>query len=730
MEGSNVHVHASETSLKTTKAFTNGSIVIDRDARIITFAKFPPVPLPTALVVGVGTPLSLQLVAPDGSLKKQTRAVTLTGNVKFPNILRAAGQSMTSAKFSKVDGWGIVVYKYRAYFTHPGVETTGGVPQWLKDSAERQKGLWNRLAWLCRDARRKCSPVPTEEIQKFVNDTIIPSIDAYNVPLGRKGAKEKIKHPAKLKKEAPGLDGVWSFIGSMRQRIEEGHGVPEGLLDQAVAFVSQFTADYTPLNEFMNAIDQIADREAHALVMEQGGDPIALRPFEIRPVVKSFKAVLEMRKSVKSAWSDGWPSLKHADSANADSWGLHYYFNKAGVEAELLSTPKGLPGLIFGGPLGVATTGHPEMIGRDSKRSLRSAEISVLGYNKERWSFRFAVLQHRALPAGSHVKEWKLIYKGGQLWICLVVELQRRVVAAGPVAAGLDVGWRRTENGIRFGTLYEPQSNTFREIEMDLQRSPVDTTAHTPFRVDLGPTRWEKRNIVTLMPEWKSGDPFPGCFEMRPLLSARRSDLLKEVKISLKGLLRERCPSWIDKAGETGLLNLKVEFKDDVAVQQILNDWASKYDVFSKVSSAFFERSTKRIECGHMQVAHDVCRYLQAKGTNHLVVETAFIAKVSQVHNNEDHPALKLSQKYRQFAAVSKFVQALKSIAPQYGLVIDTRSGADTTRICHHCGHLNPATEKEASGCEDCGNLIHQDQNAAINLSRAGSEPEIGDVAA
>lgn len=87
-----------------------------------------------------------------------------------------------------------------------------------------------------------------------------------------------------------------------------------------------------------------------------------------------------------------------------------------------------------------------------------------------------------------------------------------------------------------------------------------------------------------------------------------------------------------------------------------------------------------------MQVAHDVCRYLQAKGSNHLIVETAFIAKVSQVHNNEDHPSLKLSRKYRQFAAVSKFVQALKNLAPQYGLAIATRSGADTTRICHHCG--------------------------------------------
>jgi hypothetical protein len=731
--GSTIHVHTSEVSLKSTKAFTNGSIVIDRDARTMTFAKLPPVPLPAAMAVAKGAALDLQLVAPDGSLKRQTRTIVLTANEKYPEILRTSGRSTQLAKFSAADGWGIVVYKFRAYFTHPGVETSGEVPQWLKESIARQKALWNRLAWLCWDARRKCSPVPTEEVQQFVSDVILPAIDAYNVALGRERTKEKIKHPVKLKKEAPGLDGVWSFIGSLRKRIEEGRAVPEGLLDQAVAFASQFTADYTPLNDFLNAIDQIADRESHALVMEKDGDPIALKPFEIRPVVKSFKAVIAMRKSVKSAWSDGWPLLKYPDSPNADSWGLHYYFNKAGVEAELLTTPKGLPGLTFGEPLGVARTGHPQMNAskrRASKRSLRAAEISVSGYNKERWNFRFAVLQHRELPVGSHVKEWKLIFKEGKLWLCLVVELQRRVVAAGPVAAGLDVGWRRTESGIRFGTLYEPQSHTFRELEMDLQRSPVDTPFRTPFRIDLGPTRWEQRHITKLLPEWKPGDPIPGCFEMRAMLGTRRSTLVKELRASLKEYLGERCPAWIDKAGETGLLKLKELFKDDAGLLEMLNRWSVEYDAMSDVVSSFFDRSTKRIEYGHMQVAHDVCRFLQAKGTNHLIVETAFIAKASQKHDNEDHTSLKQSQKYRQFAAVSKFVQSLKSIAPQYGLVVDARSAANTTRVCHHCGHLNPATEKEATGCQGCGMLIYQDQNAAINLSRSESEPEISEIAA
>jgi hypothetical protein len=572
--------------------------------------------------------------------------------------------------------------------------------------------------------------VAPEAIKQFVNETILAGIDAYNATLGRVRAKEKIKHPAKLKKDSPGVDGLWIFIGSLRKRIEEGRAVPDGLLEQVQVFAVQFTSDYAPINTFLNTFDQLADREARALVMKEGSAPISLRPYETRPVVMAFKAVLERRKKNKLPWSEGWPLIKYSDSPNAASWGLHFYFNKAGVGSELLGTPRGLPGLTLGEPISPSRSGHQKMNGRrTSKRSLHAAEISVPGYNKEQWSFRFAVLQHQPIPAGSHVKEWKLIYNDGELRLCLIVELQRRVVAAGPVAAGLDVGWRRTENGIRFATLYEPQSDTYREMEMDLQRSPSDTSVRKPFCIDLGPNRWDKRNTTKLLPEWKFGDPIPGCFDMRPLLARRRSTLVKEVRTSIQEHLGQKCPVWIEKAGRTGLLKLQEEFKEDEGVQQILGNWMPRYDEFSEVASAYFDRSTKRIEYGQMQVAHDVFRYLQEKGTDHIIVKTPFIAKISQKQDNDDHPSLKKSQKYRQFTSVSKFVKVLKNIGPQYGVVVDANSVVDTTRECHYCGHLNPTTEKEASGCEKCGMLIYQDQNAAINLSRAGSDPETNNIA-
>ena len=93
-----------------------------------------------------GDTLELQLVAPDGTLRKQARAGILKLSPKEPGILRIAGMAKTPRKFSTEDGWGIAIYKYRAYFSHPGVPTDPEIAEWLKASIARQRSLWNRLA--------------------------------------------------------------------------------------------------------------------------------------------------------------------------------------------------------------------------------------------------------------------------------------------------------------------------------------------------------------------------------------------------------------------------------------------------------------------------------------------------------------------------------------------------------------------------------------------------------
>ena len=192
MVGTTIHVHTDDSSIKTTKTFTHGGISFDPQTGFAIFGRDTLVKLPAGLVLKDGAALSLQLVAPDGTLKKQTRVIVLR-QAKDSHIFRAPGQSKSPAKFSPEDGWTIDVRKIRAYFTHTGLETDEVPPQWLQDSVARQKTCWNRLAWLCRDARRKATPVDPEAIRAFVNETILPEIDTLNNSLGR--SNEKLKHP-------------------------------------------------------------------------------------------------------------------------------------------------------------------------------------------------------------------------------------------------------------------------------------------------------------------------------------------------------------------------------------------------------------------------------------------------------------------------------------------------------------------------------------------------------
>ena len=726
-DGACVFAHAGDTTLKTTKAFTHGSIVLDATARTATFAKLPPVAIPDDLHFEAGTTLNFQLVAPDGELRSQKRSGELVANEKQPGILHIGGMAQSPRLFPAEEGWGNAVYKYRAYFKHTGLNLDEKIPEWLQNSVKRQKEYWNHLAWLCREARRKCSPVATEEIIKFVHETILPEIDAFNDSLGV--SKQKMKHPAKLKIEEPGVDGLWGFVGELRGRIEKGRQVPDGLLEKVVAFAEQFKPDYTPLNEFIKNFPEIAEKEAAAL---------NLRRFEIRPLMTAFKAALSRRKSTKMAWSEGWPMIKYQDSPRAGDWGLHYYFNMAGVSSSLLETEEGVPGLIFGSPLNPFDTNHKEMKTYHGGKVLREAEISLLGDNKERWNFRFGVLQSCPLPANSHVKEWQLLFRDGALWLCLVLELQRPVPELSNLAAGLEVGWRRTEEGIRFGTLYEPSGWTVRELTIDLQQRPKDHKDRVPFRIDMGPTKWksgcertrnQNHSLLALFPEWQKQELLPNPLEIKVALQTRQDYLKDHAKILLRKHLGEAAPAWLDRAGRKGLLALKEEFKDDPGVQEILNEWGRNDEPIGNLLAVYSRRLTAHLEYEQQQVALDVCHHLLSNGITRLIVETNFLAKVSQKHDNEDPVSLKRSQKYRQFAAVGKYVQFLKNACSKCGILVNAQSNVNITRICQYCNHLNPATEKEAFQCEGCHRLIKQDHNSAVNLSRFGTNAKLAEMA-
>jgi hypothetical protein len=464
-------------------------------------------------------------------------------------------------------------------------------------------------------------------------------------------------------------------------------------------------------------------------------------------VLGRFNAVLKNRKTRKAAWSDGWPKIRYCDDPRQEDWSIQYYFNKAGVKAEGLETSKGVPGLEFGRPKNPSETNHPNIRGRAARYLLREATITVpSGTKGEDWSYSFGILQHRPLPANSHIKQWELVYAERKLWLCLTVEHQRPVARPGELAAALDIGWRRVKDGprmdgVRIGVLYEPATKTFREIEVNLVKSPNDPTHRTPFEVALGPTRKEKRHITAFLPDWKPGEPIPGTFELRSILSTRRSYLKNTVKANLCKALGEQVPGWFDKADKNGIFALREMVPDNAEVKELVDTFEKDLEALDnlghsgmpeqyRTTKEYMASVTRRLQYGYEQVAHDICRYLLSKEITHLVIESNFLAKLAQ--NSEptqteeaEHFALVNSQKYRQFVGVGKFVAILKKTTPKYAISVSVNAPENTTRICAYCEHLNPPTAKQHFQCEGCNRLIDQDQNAAVNLSRSASNPEL-----
>ena len=217
---------------------------------------------------------------------------------------------------------------------------------------------------------------------------------------------------------------------------------------------------------------------------------------------------------------------------------------------------------------------------------------------------------------------------------------------------------------------------------------------------------------------------------MKEILQSRRDAAKDALKRHLREHLGDLTPEWITQAGRNGLFKICALFKDDARVQELLTKWRKKDQAIGDVALTYTAGLVRRLEYGQAQVAHDVCDYLLKKGITRLIVEDTFLAKVSSEPRTEASPErLKRSQRYRQFTAPARFVALLKHVGIKKGIVVETLAAVNTTRMCRYCDTLNPATAADKLVCEKCLRVLQQDENAAVNLSRFASNPELAAMA-
>lgn len=703
-----LQVHLAKISLSITKAFTHGGIVFTPAMAI--FKNSEPLPLPPELIPCDGLIIQMQLVGPEGKPRQQTRTIKLVENKNEPGRFFAPGMSRTPRRFSPEDGWGISIYRFRAYFTHVGVESDPELPGWIAATINRQRGFWNRLAYLCREARRECSDVAPEEIAAFVTTRVAPAIDGFNrLPLDPSSEE---KHSPKLRLPEPDMGAIRGLIAALQKRIKRALPVPTGLLDELLEFVDAHQPDYAPIETFVRDFNAIANSEAKTL---------GLRWWEAQQTMTAFRAAMRRRRTAAMSFRDGWPRIRYPDSPGNGDWGIHFYLNKSGVPASDLDSERGVPGLRFGPRMDPALTGHPQMSGRRKRsRALRQAVISLTGDQRKQQSFTFAVLQHRDFPPASHIKEWKLIQREGALWLSITVEHQRQLPKQGDAAAGLDIGWRKIGDSIRVAMLYEPVGGAFQEIKVNLSESPGDPAQRKRFHLDMGANRWIKRHLPQLLPGWTPGMTIPSVMDISETLQRRRAELQSDAKLAVAACMDGRVPEWFNRIGRRGLMKMLGDPVMNVETKAALTLWANEDARLGKLVSSFLSQTARGVEYGHLQIAHDICQHLRDLGIYRLNIESTFLARASRQRENGDAQELRVSQRYRHFVAPGRLIASLRATAPKYGITVESYNPTNSSRTCYLCGGLNAATSALLVTCAHCGQVVDQDRNASVILSRMG----------
>ena len=205
---------------------------------------------------------------------------------------------------------------------------------------------------------------------------------------------------------------------------------------------------------------------------------------------------------------------------------------------------------------------------------------------------------------------------------------------------------------------------------IDLNARPVDTKVRVPFQIAIGPTTKVRKTIADLLPRFDTTLPIPQAPEFKREMQQYRASLQNTVKEKIAQYLGDKTPAWFEKVGRNGLRKMLLSEEWDEGVKGIILAWKKRDEEYGQLVTEFSSSITARIEYGHQQVAHDVCRHLSAVKLNLLHVEENFLAAVSRKHDNEDAEVHKLAQKYRHFSATKKLISLLITISKEYGIVV------------------------------------------------------------
>ena len=158
-------------------SFMRGTFVFDSASHTVRLGKHPAIPLPASLQAEEG--FHTQLCSSSTQRHSENADTHRRCLFALRMVLFVSLASYVSARAApKTAGQSGFIASGPIRNTL-GIESDEALPQWIIDSITRQRLFWNKLAYLCREARRACSAVPMEVIQNFITESVRPSIDDF-----------------------------------------------------------------------------------------------------------------------------------------------------------------------------------------------------------------------------------------------------------------------------------------------------------------------------------------------------------------------------------------------------------------------------------------------------------------------------------------------------------------------------------------------------------------------
>ena len=356
----------------------------------------------------------------------------------------------------------------------------------------------------------------------------------------------------------------------------------------------------------------------------------------------------------------------------------------------------------------------------------------IFGIGKTDQPLGISVLLHREIPGG----RLKTVRLKGELneisrewsWRLVFAVESEDVPAASKYAplAALDLNWRRIGDYLRIGYLKDTAGNSF-EIRLPLNAPPNARARSLLKLINRGRG---KENLPPLEMNELFPRTLPELIEWGETVGSRQQAVKDNIKTLYEKLAAAGTDigeparhflTYFQRIGRRGLLSLFRQLSEndnpaaaDLEITELLRVWKTE-DYRRRLA---IHQTHRKLANKRKTIYETIALWLKTN-YSHLAWEgdlslKAMSEQAAKISLNSKDVAIKIGNKYRQFAGLSVLRNKLKEHDTEKKWLINVKS-AYTTRTCHICGADCAVTAKISVQC-DRGHVFDVDANSVENM--------------